>query len=297
MNSPLISVGILSYERPELLKYTLDSVRSQTYTKIEILISDNCSSNAAVRKVIGEFLEKKPTSKVFFQEKNRGAFWNFKFLLNQATSPLFIWLADDDFWSPDYLQSLLTARGVHAPTLAYSRAAPFNHATCTQSEFAKERPSGKKGICNVIRQITFDSDSIFYGLFDTEVGRKYINLLKSWAVPKYWKRRFPTIEVDFVSYAFLYGMLLNMNFTNASISGSIHYINQLPYNPRKKSEFLVRTWDITQVVAAMVYIHVMLAGRFLQAAMVSRSISGFLFAPFAAAYLFIRRIIKATFAT
>ena len=213
--SPLISVGILSYERPELLKYALDSVASQTIQNLEILISDNCSSNPDVRRVIEKFREKYPDAKIFYHEKNRGAFWNFRFVLGQATAPLFIWLADDDFWSPDFLASLLVARGNSSPSLTYSQAIPYYLEDKTSGVPAKERVSARRGIGNVVRQTGFDSDSIIYGLFDTALCEKFSVLLKVWPVPFQWETRFPTIEVDFTSYAFLYGVLLEADFINA----------------------------------------------------------------------------------
>ena len=292
-SSPLISVGILSYERPELLRYTLDSVACQTYPHLEVLISDNCSSNPDVRKVIGEFAERMPGAKIFFHEQNRGSFWNFRFALLQATCPLFIWLADDDFWSPDFLASLLAARGESRPSLTYSMTVPFDLENRVSEVPVKERASAKRGIANVVRQTGFDSDSMTYGLFDTHLGKKYSGLLKSWPAGSYLKSRFPTLEVDFVSYAFLYGLLLEADFINAREIGGIHYmISRLPTKSLKDSPAR-KVFGFLLVVSTMAYIHAMLALRFFQAAVLARHPAGAIFAPFAAGYLFLRRIAKA----
>jgi glycosyltransferase involved in cell wall biosynthesis len=297
MNPPLISVGVLSYERPELLQYSLDSVACQTHQHLEIIISDNASTNPDIRKVIEAFREKYPEAKIFFHEKNRGAFWNFNFVLQQATSPLFIWLADDDFWSPNFLESLLVARGTCSPSLTYSRAVPFHLEDKTLGVFAKERVSAKRGLGNVLRQTQFDSDSMTYGLFDTKEGMKFSSLLKSWPVPLRWKARFPTIEVDFTSYAFLYGVLLEADFINAREWGGIHYMIHRPVSPRCASfqQPMQRLSGVALVIGTMIVIHIMLAWRFCQAALVARHPAGVIFAPVAAAYLFLRRITKAAF--
>ncbi|MFZ4777261.1 MAG: glycosyltransferase family 2 protein [Terrimicrobiaceae bacterium] len=295
MEAPLISVGILSYERPHLLQHALNSVAAQTYPNLEILISDNCSSNPDVRKVVGEFLGKRPSAKVFFHEKNRGAFWNFRFVLQQATGPLFIWLADDDFWSPDFLATLVAARGSAVPSLTYSKAVPFDLEDQTPGVPAKERGSAKRGIGNVIRQTGFDSDSIVYGLFDTCVGKRHSAFLKSWPVKTVWKSRLPTMEIDFVSYAFLYGMLLEADFINARDFGGIHYMISRPSSASIPGSTSPQRgiFSILRVVIAMAYIHIMLAGRFFQAAVLARHPAGAIFAPFAAGYLFLRRMAKA----
>jgi glycosyltransferase involved in cell wall biosynthesis len=267
----------------------------QTYPHLEVLISDNCSSNPEVRRVITEFMAKHPGAKVFFQEQNHGAFWNFRFVLQQATGPLFIWLADDDFWSPDFLASLLAARGASCPCLAYSTAAPFDIEDQTCGASVKERVSAKRGIGNVIRQTGFDSDSMTYGLFDTHLGKKYIGLLKAWRVPPYLKSRFPTLEVDFVSYVFLYGLLLEADFINARDFGGVHHmISRPPSVGAKASSSSKGTISgVLLVVGTMAYIHAMLALRFFHAAVLARHPAGAIVAPFAAGYLFLRRIAKA----
>lgn len=292
---PLISVGVLSYKRPHLLCHALDSVAQQTYQNLEVIISDNGSDDPGIKEVVAKFMESHPGARVFFHEKNRGAFWNFRFVLQQATGPLFIWLADDDFWSPDFLATLVAARGSTTPSLTYSKAVPFDLDDETPGVPAKERGSAKRGIGNVIRQTGFDSDSIVYGLFDTCVGKKHSAFLKSWPVKTAWKSRLPTIEIDFVSYAFLYGMLLEADFINARDFGGIHHMISRPSSASIPGSLSPQRGilSILRVIVAMAYIHIMLAGRFFQAAILARNPAGAVFAPIAAGYLFLRRLAKA----
>lgn len=55
MELPLVSIGIPTYNRSEGLKRPLNCVVNQTYKNLEIIISDNCSSNAVIQKVILNF--------------------------------------------------------------------------------------------------------------------------------------------------------------------------------------------------------------------------------------------------
>jgi hypothetical protein len=66
-----------------------------------------------------------------------------------------------------------------------------------------------------------------------------------------------------------------------------------PVPERPASGLVGRLLNAASVVVNMASIHILLTGRFVQAAMLARSLSGILFAPFAAGFLFCRRIVKA----
>jgi len=50
-NSPLVSIGIPTYNRPNELKIAIESIVNQKYNNLEIIVSDNCSSDPAVEKL------------------------------------------------------------------------------------------------------------------------------------------------------------------------------------------------------------------------------------------------------
>jgi len=105
-----VTVGIPTYNRPENLREALGRITRQTYSDLQIIISDNCSEDeAAVRRVVEEF--SKSDARIHFvrQEKNLGAIRNLKFLLDQAASEYFLWAADDDQLEPTYIEKLVTA--------------------------------------------------------------------------------------------------------------------------------------------------------------------------------------------
>lgn len=105
--TPLVSVGIPTYNRPEGLRRTLECMTQQTYPNLEIIISDNCSSNEEVRKVLEEFKNKDARVHYFRQNENIGAGNNFKFVLRQATGEYFMWAADDDEWELTYVEKII----------------------------------------------------------------------------------------------------------------------------------------------------------------------------------------------
>ena len=81
---PLISVGIPTYNRPKELRHALKSVVSQKYKNLEIIVSDNCSPGKETQNVVKEFTDKDLRIKYYRQEENKGAAFNFKFVLEKA---------------------------------------------------------------------------------------------------------------------------------------------------------------------------------------------------------------------
>ena len=103
-STPLISVGIPTYNRPDGLHRTLECITRQTYQNLEIIISDNCSPSNFTERVVQEFKRNDARIRSFRQKKNHGSMFNFKFVLEKATGEFFMWAADDDEWEPDFIE-------------------------------------------------------------------------------------------------------------------------------------------------------------------------------------------------
>jgi glycosyltransferase involved in cell wall biosynthesis len=97
-NKPLVSIGIPTYNHPESLRRTLDSITSQTYNNLEIIVSDNCSPGPETEIVVREFIMRDDRIRYYRQDSNIGALSNFKFVFEKATGKYFMWVADDDEW-------------------------------------------------------------------------------------------------------------------------------------------------------------------------------------------------------
>jgi len=108
--SPLVSVGIPTYNRPEGLRRTLECITRQTYKNLEIIISDNCSPGPETEVVAREFMVKDSRIQYFRQEKNMGGAFNLKFVLKKATGEYFMWAADDDYFDTYELVSKLVSK-------------------------------------------------------------------------------------------------------------------------------------------------------------------------------------------
>lgn len=105
--NPLVSVGIPCYNRPEGLRRTLECITRQTYDKLEIIISDNCSPNQEIEKIGNEYAQNDDRIIFIKQNKNHGALQNFRYLLEKARGDYFMWAADDDLWDEYFIETLL----------------------------------------------------------------------------------------------------------------------------------------------------------------------------------------------
>ncbi|MFK7873444.1 MAG: glycosyltransferase family A protein [Oligoflexales bacterium] len=103
---PIVTIGIPTYNRPKGLEETLRLVLQQTYKNLEVIVSDNCSPCASeVDAVMLKFNDDR--IKFVRQKKNVGAMMNFHYLLHQASSEYFMWVADDDVIDSNLVEELV----------------------------------------------------------------------------------------------------------------------------------------------------------------------------------------------
>lgn len=99
---PLISVCVITYNHERYILDCLEGIISQDYPNIELIISNDASSDhtdAKITSFIGKF-EQSTTIKVkyFNQTKNLGICPNLKFALDQCTGEFIALCEGDDYW-------------------------------------------------------------------------------------------------------------------------------------------------------------------------------------------------------
>jgi glycosyltransferase involved in cell wall biosynthesis len=106
--SPLVSIGVPTFNRPKGLQKAISAILRQSYKNIEIIVSDNCSPTKETSEVVARFLKEDSRVKYFTQPENQGILNNFYFVLRQAKGNYFMWAADDDEWQGnDFLETLI----------------------------------------------------------------------------------------------------------------------------------------------------------------------------------------------
>ncbi|EGK86119.1 glycosyltransferase [Microcoleus vaginatus PCC 9802] len=99
---PLVSVGIPTYNRAHLIKRSINSLINQDYDNIEIVISDNASTDDT-SLMCQELCKQSERIKYIRQPTNYGPTRNFKEVLAHSDGEFFMWLADDDYLDSSYV--------------------------------------------------------------------------------------------------------------------------------------------------------------------------------------------------
>jgi glycosyltransferase involved in cell wall biosynthesis len=106
-SSPLVTIAIPTYNRADsYLPQALQSALGQTYANLEIIVSDNCSTDNT-RAFVTAIAD--PRLRYFRQEVNIGSTNNMNFCLEQATGEYVLFLHDDDRIDPDFVESCIGA--------------------------------------------------------------------------------------------------------------------------------------------------------------------------------------------
>jgi glycosyltransferase involved in cell wall biosynthesis len=107
MTEDKVSVIMPSYNTGKMICESIDSILSQTYTHIELLISDDHSSDAETIDILKAYAQKDPRVKVFFLEKNGGAGVARNNSIQQATGRYIAFCDSDDRWMSKKLEKQL----------------------------------------------------------------------------------------------------------------------------------------------------------------------------------------------
>lgn len=111
---PLVSVVIPNYNNAEFLKDSIDSVKAQTYSNIEILVVDDCSTDTSL-EVLSELLLTTPHLKIYKNDHNKGVSFSRNQGVVYATGDYITTLDPDDVYYPDKIERemnlILSKRG------------------------------------------------------------------------------------------------------------------------------------------------------------------------------------------
>jgi glycosyltransferase involved in cell wall biosynthesis len=104
---PLVTIAIPTYNRAKLyLRSCIQSALDQTYSNIEVLISDNCS-NDETPEIVQSFSDSR--IKYFRQQDNLGQNGNMNFLVEKARGDYFLMYHDDDHIDIDFVETCMKA--------------------------------------------------------------------------------------------------------------------------------------------------------------------------------------------
>lgn len=110
----------------DFLKEQIDSILTQTYKNVSLLISDDKSSNPKVIDLLKEYEKKDKRIRVFLQEENLGYNKNFEFLLKCSGASYIMFCDHDDIWNSDKVEKSLKKILEEKVDLVYCNAEQIN---------------------------------------------------------------------------------------------------------------------------------------------------------------------------
>ena len=113
----LVSVIMPSYNTAQYIGESIRSVLEQTYTNLELIIVDDCSTDNT-EEIVRGFDD--PRIRFFKNEKNSGAAISRNYALSEAKGKWIAFLDSDDLWTPDKLEKQIRFMEENGYHMSYS---------------------------------------------------------------------------------------------------------------------------------------------------------------------------------
>lgn len=141
--TPLITIGLTTYNRPEFLIESVKSVINQSYKNIRLIIGNDYPDSKVTFETLG--IEYDPRIDIINFDENIGEINNLNYLLSQANSEWFTWLADDDLLNGYLLESLIKSINIDTPNLSAVYSGYSSGLVPKQSFF--DKPNEVNSVC------------------------------------------------------------------------------------------------------------------------------------------------------
>lgn len=120
----MLTIGIPTYNRPDLLMETIESVLKNDLNGVEILICDNGSYDLTKDPVFDN-LFKSHDIKYYLNEKNLGLYQNWDECLEKSTKRYITILNDDDLLLPDFCTKIKSILSKEKLELLFTKSDEF----------------------------------------------------------------------------------------------------------------------------------------------------------------------------
>lgn len=110
--APRVSIGLPVYNGDPFLEKAIESILAQTFSDLELIISDNASTDRT-QEICERFQRMDPRVRYFRQPKNLGAGPNYNFTFHQARGEFFKWAAHDDVLEPTLVERCVETLDEH----------------------------------------------------------------------------------------------------------------------------------------------------------------------------------------
>jgi glycosyltransferase involved in cell wall biosynthesis len=106
-DTPKVSIGLPVYNGEGHIRAALDNLLSQSEPDLEIVISDNGSTDGT-EAICREYAARDGRVRYARSDRNRGVAWNFNQVFHLARGRYFKWASSNDIHDPDYVRECLS---------------------------------------------------------------------------------------------------------------------------------------------------------------------------------------------
>lgn len=104
----MVSIALTTYNGEKYLKQQIDSLLSQTYKDIEIVVCDDGSTDSTIN-ILQEYSASDSRIKVFLNKKNLGFAKNFEKAISLCSGEFIALCDQDDVWTENHVECLVNA--------------------------------------------------------------------------------------------------------------------------------------------------------------------------------------------
>jgi glycosyltransferase involved in cell wall biosynthesis len=173
-----VSIGVPVLNGSTGLAAALDSLIGQTVKSIEVIISDNASSDSTP-EICRRYMERDSRIIYYRQSETLTPGGNFIFVLNKARAPYFMWAAHDDVRSLDFIERLRDALDANRnAVLAFGDVIEKTSTGTQTANLTLPEPGASRP--RKLRQLAFSQLHHVYGLWKTDVPRGIPLIANDW---------------------------------------------------------------------------------------------------------------------
>lgn len=148
---PLISIIIPIYNAEEYIEKCLNSLVLQTYANIEILCTDDCSTDNSVQ-IVKKLQEKDSRIKLYLHKTNKGPATARNTGLDRASGEYIMFCDNDDTYEPNMCEKMLDTMLEHNADLVTCRASIENvYLDRPLAEYINSQPVGMYHLCDKMK--------------------------------------------------------------------------------------------------------------------------------------------------
>lgn len=103
--APRLTIGMPIFNNAPTIRRALDALLAQSFPNFRILISDDGSTDDTV-EICQEYARRDDRIELVRQSTNLN-YGNFRYVLQRADTPFFMFAAGDDYWHPDFVARLI----------------------------------------------------------------------------------------------------------------------------------------------------------------------------------------------